>query len=56
LIKGKIWSWITLAEYDNDWICICVKSARIDWKKLKEDVWYRLKNKKFVEVLDINNQ
>ena len=49
-INAKKGSWITLAEYDDDNKPICVKSAKIDGKKLKEDVWYILKNKKFVEL------
>ncbi|MCK9220885.1 MAG: hypothetical protein M0P47_12675 [Bacteroidales bacterium] len=54
-IKAKKGCWITLAEwkYDNKknrYIPVCVKSAQIDGKKLKEDVWYILKDKKFVEV------
>ena len=49
VIKGKKGCWITLAEYDEEYRPICVKSAQIDGKKLKEDVWYRLKNGAFVE-------
>ena len=49
IIKGKKGCWITLAEYDEQYRPICVKSAQIDGKKLKEDVWYRLKNGEFVE-------
>jgi len=49
-IKGIKGTWITLAEYDNDWKIIYVKSAIIDGKKLKENTWYKLKNKKFVEI------
>ena len=49
-IKAKKGSWITLAEYDKKGKPICVKSAQIDGKILKEDVWYKLKNKKFTEV------
>jgi len=48
-IKGKVGCWITLSEYDNNKIK-CVKSAKIDGKKIKEDVWYKLKNGKFVMV------
>ena len=47
-IKAKIWSWITLAEYDDNRICICVKSQKIDWKTLKEDTFYILKNGEFI--------
>ena len=49
-IRGKKGNWITLAEYDNEGKPICVKSAKIDGKKIKEDTWYILKNKKFIEV------
>ena len=45
-IKG---TWITLAEYDDNGICIYVKSAKIDGKRLKADTWYILKDKKFTE-------
>lgn len=48
-IKAALGNWITLAEYDNDGICICVKSAQIDGNILKADTWYELKNCKFVE-------
>jgi len=49
IIKGKIGTWITLAEYDCQGKCLCVKSAKIDGKKIKEDVWYKLENGKFTE-------
>ena len=54
IIKGKKGSWITLAEYvynntKKRYIPICVKSAYIDGKKIKEDIWYSLKDKKFTE-------
>jgi hypothetical protein len=55
--KGKKGCWITLAEWKYDdkkkqYIPICVKSVKIDGEKIKEDVWYVLHNKKFVEVGD----
>ena len=55
IIKGKKGCWITLAEYEyseekDRYICICVKSAQIDGKILKEDVFYKLENGEFVEV------
>jgi hypothetical protein len=50
VIKGVKGSWITLSEYDGNNICILMKSAKIDGKKIKENVWYKLENKKFVEV------
>ena len=46
-IKG---CWITLAEYDSNGIILCVKSAKVDGKKLKENTWYILKDKKFTET------
>jgi hypothetical protein len=54
-IKGKKGDWITLAEwkYDEDkkrYVPLCVKSAQIDGEKLKEDVWYELKDGEFQEV------
>ena len=49
IIKGKIGTWITLAEYNSNYECICVKSEKIDGKKIKEDVWYKLENGKFVK-------
>ena len=52
-IKGKIGNWITLAEWKYDegrYVPVCVKSARIDGKKLKEDTVYMLRDKKFTEV------
>ena len=50
-IKGIVGTWITLAEY-VDGVCSCVKSAKIDGKKLKADTWYQLINGKFTEVKD----
>ena len=50
-IKGKKGDWITLAEYeyiDGKYLCIGVRSAKIDGKKIKEDVWYKLSGGKFV--------
>ncbi|MCP3683889.1 MAG: hypothetical protein GY861_14495 [bacterium] len=49
IIKGKKGSWITLAEYKNG-DPVCVKSVKIDGKKIKEDTWYKLKRGKFTVV------
>ena len=49
-IKGVKGTWLTLAEYDKENICICVKSAQIDGEILKENVWYQLINQVFTEV------
>jgi ribosomal protein L21E len=55
--KGKKGNWITLAEWRYDdkkgrSVPVYVKSAKIDGKRLKEDTWYILKDKKFQEFLD----
>ena len=50
IAKGIKGNWITLAEYGEDYKPICVKSAKIDGKILKENIWYKLENKKFTEV------
>lgn len=49
-IKGKKVDWIVLAEYDENILPICVKSAQIDGEKIKEDTFYQLKNGEFVEA------
>ena len=48
-VSGKIGSWITLAEYDDDGVK-CVKSAKIDGKKLLPDTAYQLVGGKFTKV------
>ena len=55
IANGKKGCWIVLAEwvYDeklNRYIPECVKSEKIDGKKLKEDVYYKLEKGKFKEV------
>ena len=55
IAKGKVGSWITLSEWaysekESEYIPICVKTERIDGKKIKADTFYRLKNGEFVEV------
>ena len=49
-IKGKKGDWIVLAEYDENILPICVKSAQIDGEKIKEDTFYQLKKGEFVEI------
>jgi len=49
-IKGIKGSWITLAEYNDLYECVCVKSAKIDGKKIKENTWYKLEKGKFKKV------
>lgn len=50
IIKGKKGNWIVLAEYDKGGIPLCVKSAQIDGRKIKEDTFYKLENGEFIEV------
>ena len=54
IIKGKLGTWITLAEYNQDNKPICVKSAQVDGKSLKEDVYYILLNGEFNECVEID--
>ena len=52
--KGSIGSWIGCAEYalneDGLYHPVDFKVVRVDGKTIKEDVFYRLQNGKFVEV------
>ena len=50
IIKGKKGTWITLARYDVDGKCVCVKSAQIDGDAIKENTWYKLQNGEFKET------
>lgn len=55
MAKGVKGTWITLAEYRRDeklhnYIPIYVKSFKVDGKKIKENTFYKLENKKLVEV------
>jgi hypothetical protein len=47
---GALGCWLVLSEFDDKGNIICVKSAKVDGKKIKADVWYMLKNKKFIEL------
>ena len=55
IVKAKKGSWITLSEWKYDDklkanIPICVKTEYVDGEKIKEDVFYILKNGEFKEV------
>ena len=53
IAKGKIGSWITLAEWkiiDEECVPVCVMTKKIDGIEIKEDTFYRLINGKFEEV------
>ena len=52
---AKIGCWITLAEWKHDdkkghSVPVCVKTEFVDGERIKEDVFYILKNGEFVEV------
>ena len=50
IAKGIKGNWIVLAEYNNDYKPKYVKTVKIDGKKIKENIYYKLENNKFVEV------
>ena len=50
MAKAKKGSWITLAEYDDKFKPVCVKTEYVDGERIKEDIFYRLVNGKFKEV------
>ena len=59
IAKGKIGSWITLAEYTrneiDNLIVDFVKTEYIDGERIKEDTFYTLYNHEFKEVEIIDN-
>jgi len=44
--KAAKGSWIVCAEYDNGKV-VCVKTVKVDGKRIKADTWYRVVNKKW---------
>lgn len=55
MVKAKKGSWITLSEWglvNGVSVPVCVRTERVDGERIKEDVFYRLKNGEFVEVAD----
>ena len=52
LAKAALGNWIVLAEYwqdaDGNWAPVCVKTVKVDGKKIKADTFYMLKGGKFV--------
>ena len=51
--KAKIGSWITLSEWDYvdyEYTPVCVRTEKVDGVRVREDVFYTLKNGEFVEV------
>ena len=56
IVKASLGSWITLAEWgindDSNLIPICVKTEKVDGRRIKADTYYRLVNGEFKEVED----
>ena len=55
IAKGKLGSWITLSEWqyseeEKAHIPVCVKTAKIDGTRIKEDTYYKLENGRFKQV------
>ena len=50
MAKAKKGSWITLAEYDDEFKPVCVKTEYVDGERIKEDIFYRLVGGNFKEV------
>ena len=50
MAKAKKGSWITLAEYDDEFKPVCVKTEYVDGERIKEDMFYCLVNGNFKEV------
>ena len=48
--RAALGNWIVLSELDLDYNLKSVKTAKVDGKKIKADVWYTLKNGKFVKA------
>ena len=55
IAKAKKGSWITLAEWarniEGAWVPKCVKTEYVDGERIKEDVFYKLVNGEFEEVM-----
>ena len=60
IAKGKVGSWITLAEWVKTdkqtkdgfavWKPVCVKTEHVDGNRIKEDTFYKLVNGEFKEI------
>ncbi len=55
MAKAQVGSWITLAEWkeiDGVYTPVCVKTRKVDGKRIKADTFYKLVDGKFVKVGD----
>ena len=48
--RADVGGWIVLTEIEKDGVVKNIKAVKIDGVKIKANVWYQLKNGKFVEV------
>jgi len=46
--KSTLGNWLVLAEIDDNYNVLCVKTVKVDGKKIKADTWYKLEGGKFV--------
>ena len=47
--RGKIWTWLVLCEEDANYGITNVQTIRVDWKVIKEDVFYILQDWEFIK-------
>ena len=48
-VKGALGASLVCAEWASQTL-VCVKSVKVDGKKIKADTWYTVKDGNFVEV------
>jgi hypothetical protein len=52
--SGSLGCWISLAEWtenkNGDWNIKCIRSAKVDGKRIKPNTFYTLKDLKFMEA------
>ena len=48
--RGALGCWIVLAERNDEYKILSVKTIKVDGKKIKENTFYKLQKGKFVEV------
>ena len=46
--KSTLGNWLVLSEIDDNYNVLCVKTVKVDGKKIKADTWYKLEGGKFV--------
>jgi hypothetical protein len=52
-VLGELDDWLVCAEWENldgCWHIVSVKAAKVDGKKIKPNVWYKLSNGEFVKA------